>query len=210
MTRRRTKGLSAADKALWEQVARSVSRADQPETRPLPAPLSPEPRAFDEPLPLPPVPRQPAEALRVLRPEARSPARPWAVHHAPSMFDGLDPAAGLDKNTARRVRTGKRAPQARIDLHGMTSDRAHAALSAFIRRSHAQGLRFVLVITGKGGRRREPEDAPFVPEGHGVLRHAAPRWLREPALARYVTGVYEAHHTHGGGGALYVQLSKRR
>lgn len=214
MARRRNRGLSEEDRAIWEQVARSVERAPAarrspiaptPATKAAPA-VRPEP-----PLPAPPSDPRPAlDALRTLRPQARGPARNWSVSHAPSLFDELDPARGLDRRTAQRVRRGKRDPQARIDLHGMTADRAHAALSAFIRRSHGQGLRFVLVITGKGGRRRAPEDAPFVPEGHGILRHAAPRWLREPALQRYVTGVYEAHHSHGGGGALYVQLSKLR
>lgn len=92
----------------------------------------------------------------------------------------------------------------------MTAIHAHDALIGFMRTSHARGLRFVLVITGKGGHRRDPDDAGFIPEGAGVLRHAVPRWLRETPMRPLVTGVYNAHLRHGGEGALYIQLSKRR
>ncbi|MGG7566872.1 Smr/MutS family protein [Rhodovulum sp. DZ06] len=212
MARRKSRGLTEADREVWALVAKTVTRAaPRAPSAPgrTPPPAAPAPggeRAH--PVSAPDV-RPQAAAARAVRPEGR--ARPgWALDSAPDILDGLDPARGLDGRTATRVKRGKRSPQARIDLHGMTADRAHSALAAFIRRSHGQGLRFVLVITGKGGRRRAPEDAHWLPEGRGVLRHAAPRWLREPALARFVTGVYPAHITHGGEGAFYVQLSKNR
>ena len=220
MARRKT--LSEADRRIWNAVARSITRApDAPRAAPPhdPARVSaaPPPPGAEAPAQPPahgralsaPDARPLGPALRTLRPEGPR-ASGWRVEHAPEVIDGLDPARGLDGRRADRVRRGKQAPEARIDLHGMTADKAHSALAGFIRRSHAQGLRFVLVITGKGGRRRGPEDADWVPEGKGVLRHAAPRWLKQPPLDRLVTGVYSAHIRHGGEGALYVQLSKKR
>lgn len=218
MAKRPVRTLSAADRAVWDSVARTVTRVPEAAERPAASapPKAPKPLA-SKPVPQPPEPahrvsapaaRPQAAARRAVEAEARVPF--WRVERAPDPLDGLDPARGLDGRTAGRVRRGKRAPEARIDLHGMTADKAHSALAAFIRRSHAQGLRFVLVITGKGGRRRGPEDADWVPEGKGVLRHAAPRWLKQPPLDRLVTGVYSAHIRHGGEGALYVQLSKKR
>lgn len=86
---------------------------------------------------------------------------------------------------------------ARIDLHGMTQDRARPALDAFLRRSHDDGLRAVLVITGKGTL------------GDGILRRRTPEWLADPSLRDVVAGISEAHRRHGGEGALYVALKRR-
>jgi DNA-nicking Smr family endonuclease len=65
------------------------------------------------------------------------------------------------------------------------------------------------VITGKGGRHR-PEDAPYMAPGRGVLREAAPKWLRTGPHARHIVGIYEAHRRHGGEGAFYVYLKRPR
>ena len=51
----------------------------------------------------------------------------------------------------KRLITRER-PEARIDLHGMSQDRARAALEAFLLRAWDEGYRAALVITGKGTR----------------------------------------------------------
>ncbi|QJE71776.1 hypothetical protein HHL28_00395 [Aerophototrophica crusticola] len=88
----------------------------------------------------------------------------------------------------------------RIDLHGMTQGEAHDALLGFVRRSHDQGRRLLLVITGKGG----------APRGEGILRSAVPRWLNEAAFKSLVLAIHQAQPHHGGGGAYYVFLRRRR
>lgn len=91
----------------------------------------------------------------------------------------------------------------------MTADHAHAALNAFIRREFAAGSRLVLVITGKGGRRRDDaDDLRDYRPGRGVLRVQTPIWLSEPPLSSMIVGVFSAHQRHGGAGALYVYLRK--
>ena len=57
----------------------------------------------------------------------------------------------------------------------------------------------MLVITGKGAR-----------EGEGVLRRAVPRWLGEPGCRARVLAVAPAQPRHGGEGALYVLLRRKR
>jgi DNA-nicking Smr family endonuclease len=146
-----------------------------------------------------------AAAALVLRPAGSpEPLTQWR----PPADDRPRPVArntpGLDHGTARKLGRGRLEPQARLDLHGMTSDRAHAALGGFVARSRDAGLRCVLVVTGKG--RGEGGGA----RGEGVLRREAPRWLATPPLAQMVVGVFEAHARHGGGGALYVYLRRRR
>jgi DNA-nicking Smr family endonuclease len=108
------------------------------------------------------------------------------------------PPAGVDANLHSRLARGRESLAARIDLHGMTQDAARAALAGFIRRSVDDGWRAVLVITGKGV------------SGDGVLRRRVPDWLAEAPIREHVAGVSEAHRRHGGEGALYVALKRRR
>lgn len=83
----------------------------------------------------------------------------------------------------------------------MTAQRAHMTLIGFVERSRAAGHRCLLVITGKGG---------FNDSAPGVLRREAPFWLATPPLADLIVNVSPAHPRHGGGGALYVYLKRRR
>jgi DNA-nicking Smr family endonuclease len=103
------------------------------------------------------------------------------------------------------LRRGNRRTDAVIDLHGMRQAEAHAALLAFLRRSQARDHTIVLVITGKGA----PVAGGFFEE-RGVLRRVVPHWLRLPEARPYVLGFEEAAPHHGGAGALYVRLRRRR
>lgn len=124
------------------------------------------------------------------------------------------PPFGVDGATADRLRRGKIEPDATVDLHGMTQAQAHARLVSFVRRGHDIGNRCLLVITGKGSpAARDDAGHGFVmPERSkaGVLRMLVPRWLEEPDLRALVAGVQAAHQRHGGGGALYVYLRRKR
>ncbi|MEM5520798.1 Smr/MutS family protein [Sulfitobacter sp. AS59] len=113
----------------------------------------------------------------------------------------------MDSKAFTKLKRGKLSPEGRIDLHGMTLDRAHPALTRFILNAHKSGKRLVLVITGKGKMR--DEGGP-IPVRHGVLRHQVPQWLSMPPLASAVLQVSQAHISHGGGGAYYVYLRRQR
>ena len=113
----------------------------------------------------------------------------------------------MDKKAFGRMTRGKLKPEGRIDLHGMTLDRAHPALSRFIMGAHKSGKRLVLVITGKGKAR--DEGGP-IPVRHGVLRHQVPQWLAMPPLSSVVLQVSQSHVSHGGEGAYYVYLRRSR
>lgn len=116
------------------------------------------------------------------------------------------PQAGLDRRTSEKMRRGNREPDARIDLHGMTAERAHRACLSFLSDAAARGCRMVLVITGKGGR----DELGIMRTGRGVLRASLPGWLRASPLRHSIVGMYQAHQRHGGEGAFYVYLKKRR
>jgi DNA-nicking Smr family endonuclease len=132
------------------------------------------------------------------------PIKPKAAPRAPKKSGGN---GGLDGNTQDRLNRGLIAPDATLDLHGMTQIAAHRALQHFLRGARAQDNRLIVVVTGKGNP-RAPDAAAWTESPHGVLKEMVPRWLAEPGLAQWVARVQPAHIRHGGGGALYVYLRK--
>ncbi|WP_308423156.1 Smr/MutS family protein [Neoroseomonas lacus] len=130
MMRRRQRGLSEADRALW--------RAYAAEIIPLPGrALPPEPA---------PPPAPPAPVAKVPVAAAPTPARRWA----PPDIAVNTPPSGLDDRRWRDLRRGRIAPERTIDLHGRRAQDAHAAVHAFLADAYADGLRCVAVITGRG------------------------------------------------------------
>lgn len=125
----------------------------------------------------------------------------------------VPPVAQFDRKKAKKIRAGHIEIEAKIDLHGMRQDEAHHALRGFLSRTQGRGLRWVLVITGKGkvGLDRDDE-TPFDMthnRDRGVLKRNVPRWLEEPDLRALVVSYTTASISHGGEGALYVHLRKR-
>lgn len=208
MPRRR---LTDDERELWQRVARSARRlwSDPEPAEPAPraGPLSePSPPAADPPPKKPaprPLPMPAAPARRTTPPAVR-------LDLAESVGERLarEPVR-MDQNLHRAMSRGKLVPEARIDLHGMTVAEAHAALNGFMLSAHARGLRLVLVITGKG-RRPGPDHLAPLPARAGALKNDVPHWLRMPPLNALVLELREAHRSHGGSGAYYVYLRKRR
>ena len=180
---------------LWKQVARGVTRLEKPHSRPpdkYEAPARQMPTA-KPPLPLPRMNGGTATPKNDL---------------APTLAESLaDQPVRMDHKSYRQLRRGRVRPDARIDLHGMTLDRAHAALARFVMTQHAGGKRLLLVITGKGKPR---DDEGPIPVRIGMLRHQVPEWLRLQPLAGVVLQVTQAHPSHGGAGAYYVYLRRSR
>ena len=144
-----------------------------------------------------PVGAKPPAALRSRRLSRRS--RPPPHRAAP-------PA----RSTGARARSSRAAAlevDARLDLHGLTQRAAHQRLGRFLAEAQANGARLVLVITGKG---RPAEPAEGHGEARGVLRRAVPDWLQSPEFRPFVAGFDEAGRRHGGAGALYVRIRRKR
>ncbi|OWU85972.1 DNA mismatch repair protein MutS [Oceanicola sp. 22II-s10i] len=184
---------------LWRKVADTTDRK-QMACWPEPAPKSrPEPKKPD------PAPRAELPQFRI----GQSTRDRGAAHDLLNpIHDHLRNApVRMDRKAHTKMTRGKLKPDARIDLHGMTVDRAHTALTGFILRAHREGFRLVLVITGKG---RDSDDDGPIPVRRGVLRHQVPHWLTVPPLGGLVLQVAPAHLRHGGGGAYYVYLRKNR
>lgn len=193
----RGRSLRPGEKALWDAVAQRY----RPDPR-APVPVRAAPKA------VPPAKPAPAEAAPIAPFQVGERAQTAAPAHrlAPSVADELRGApVSVDRRIWRGMKRGKLAPEAKLDLHGMTLARAQDALTGFVRRAHGDGLRLVLVITGKGR-----GDFGPLPTRPGALRHAVPHWLRSAPLAGLVQQVSPAHRRHGGDGALYVYLRRAR
>jgi DNA-nicking Smr family endonuclease len=189
--RRHRRRLTEAEHKLWSGITRSI------------APLKRKPSGphHHEAIPAqgerPPPPRRRADPT-----PARHAASKSAVK--PAIKPAL-PVAGLDRRQKQRLARGTETIDGRIDLHGKTQSEAHAALLGFLRRAQADGARFVLVITGKGG-----ASGPGSSGERGILRRQVPLWLRLPEFRLHVLAVEEAHSAHGGEGALYVRVRRAR
>lgn len=200
---RRSRGLTPDEKDLWSRVARTMTplrgdslrpaAADPPNANPLTSKIKPKPD---------PAPQSPAAlpAFRVGQKASSSLSLPQT--QTPAERLAANPVR-MDHKTHRRMSQGKLAPEARLDLHGLTLVAAQPELMGFILSCHSNGLRLVLVITGKGRGDHGP-----LPTRPGALRHQVPYWLHSPPLSAVVQQVTAAHYRHGGEGAYYVYLRR--
>ena len=180
----RKRALSEEERALWHAVAKSAT------------PLSRRKAAVTDETGSDAV----DGARPAVRPEKPSPIRPPAGKPAkPSP----PPLAPLGRRERSQLAKGRKPIDARLDLHGMTQERAHRRLIGFLQAAAADGATFVLVITGKGR-------ASVLEPDRGVLRRQVPLWLALPELRSLVVGFEEAGVGHGGEGALYVRLRRLR
>ena len=191
--------ISEADRALWRKVTqdakplekRDGTAADRPEA------VKPEPPAAA------PAEAPPTRSRKVVAPPPPAAGGATRKPAAPDLESGR--AAGVDRRNLERLRRGKLPIEATIDLHGDTQAVAHRRLGGFLTRSQAAGRRCVLVITGKGrlGRGQEGQEP-------GVIRANLPRWLNEAPNRERVLAFAQAQPAHGGAGAFYVLLRRRR
>jgi DNA-nicking Smr family endonuclease len=180
MGRKSTKDLSDEDRILWNLVARSAR------------PLKGRAEAVAE------MPPPGATMEEILSAEAPSAWPPAAAPDKPKPRQIV--TQSFDAPTHDKLAKGRLAIEGRVDLHGMTQDQAYSLLLSFLGRAHAGGVRYVLVITGKGSSSG----------GEGVLRRAVPDWLKTAPFRALVSSHDHAARHHGGSGALYVRLRRHR
>ena len=173
----RTRTLTETDRAAWGEYARHVRALAERQAPALPI----QPAA-------PAVPAQPTVLAR--------PPAPARGHPPAALVTGLAPA-GLDRASWGRFRGGKMAPARTLDLHGKTAQAAFHALERFLVNAHAERLRCVEVITGRGSG-----------EQGGVIRRELPHWLNLPSLRPLVLAAAHPHANNAGSTRLLLRRTR--
>jgi len=179
--------LDPEESALWQRVTATVRPIARRQPKPAPATLAEAPAV-------------PA-AKRGRVPPPRVPAATPVAQQKP-LADSLD--GGWD----RRLRRGVTQPDWTIDLHGHTLDSARRTLDAALDQALAEGVRVLLLITGK-----PPRDGDHDIDGRprrGLIRASVASWLQSSRHAGRIAAVRNAHPRHGGAGALYIILRRER
>lgn len=190
--RRPGRRLSAEEAEAWAQVARTVAPMQTVPSKLPPAKLDAAPAKPAA------VPRVPAKATRqrVEPPRAVPPPKAATVQR-----DG-----GLDSSWDRRLTRGTVMPDYTLDLHGASLDAAYSRLLHGLAQARALDARVVLVVTGKP----RPVDAADRGTRRGAIRAKIVDWLAASSMASDIAAIRNAHRRHGGSGALYVILKRRR
>lgn len=186
------RGLTAEEAALWERLAATVEPLHG-RRKPMAAKPAPEPPAT---MPKRPKERSPAPQQR----PTAAPSPPERRAHPP-----LD-RQGLDSSWDRKLTRGIAAPDFTLDLHGASLDAAHARLDHGLIQAKAMGARVVLLVTGKprGGAAADRGDR------RGAIRAKILDWLAVGPHGSDIAAIRPAHRRHGGEGALYLVLRRRR
>ena len=181
--------LTAGEKALWQKFIESVEPLDQARVKRIDSlPVAKRSRDLSGPITAESFGGKPGAAVP-LRDQ-----KPVPTRH------------GLDGGWDRRLAKGMVQPDVTVDLHGYTLSSAHGRLDSALELSIAAGHRAILLITGKARnddeRRREG--------GRGAIRAAISDWLAASRHHAHIATVRRAHPRHGGAGALYIILRRRR
>lgn len=176
--------LSPEEAQLWARVVESVKPI-----RPLPA----KAQAADIAQEPPPAPA--AAPVRKRVPPPRPSVAPVSARPVPGTT--------LDGTWDRRLSRGLVAPDFMLDLHGHNLDTAYGLLDRRLEFAIAAEARLLLLITGKPPGEERPVK-------RGAIRGAVGNWLAASRHAGNIAAVRNAHPRHGGAGALYIVLRRRR
>jgi DNA-nicking Smr family endonuclease len=143
------------------------------------------------------------------KPAATPPPPPEPPRRRPSPVPPPPSAASkvlgttLDGGWDRRLSRGLVAPDLVLDLHGHNLATAWDLLDRRLETALASGARLLLLVTGRppGAERPSPR---------GAIRAAVGDWLAASRHAGGIAAVRGAHPRHGGAGALYIVLRRRR
>lgn len=102
---------------------------------------------------------------------------------------------GVQEGVFRKLRLGRYAIKARLDLHRVTLADAREQVYQFLRQAHEQGHRTVLITHGKGQHSPTP----------ARLKSYVFHWMAESEL---VLAWHSAQPHHGGAGSTYVMVRK--
>ena len=111
-----------------------------------------------------------------------------------------------DVNFTNKIKT---KPQT-LDLHGYSLDEANKKVKNFINKSYENGIRKLIIITGKG-LHSENEKDPYISKNLSILKYSVPEFIsNNQNLMKIIHEMQDAKIEDGGGGAFYIFLKKNK
>nr|WP_314464849.1 Smr/MutS family protein [uncultured Novosphingobium sp.] len=192
--RRPGRRLTADEAEIWAQVARTVTPLEKRRPVAIPTALMAAPART--------VVLPPASPPKKVKGRIPAPLPPKPVATKPK----ADVPLHLDGSWEKRISKGTLVPDFSLDLHGSNLDQAYVRLMHGLTQAKAMGARVVLIVTGKP----RPVDAMDRGTARGAIRAKITDWLAASDHALDIVAIRGAHRRHGGQGAIYVVLKKRR
>jgi DNA-nicking Smr family endonuclease len=97
----------------------------------------------------------------------------------------------------------------KFDLHGYSLEEANSKVESLINESYKNGVRKLLIITGKG-LHSQNEKNPYVSKNLSILRFSVPDYIKKNSeLMGKIIDISDAEIEDGGSGAFYIFLKKR-
>ena len=91
-----------------------------------------------------------------------------------------------------------------IDLHGFSLENANKIVEGFINNSYQEGIKKVIVVTGKGTRSKTANN-PYLSRDLSILKHSVPEFIKSNlSLMNKIKQISEANIEDGGSGAFYI------
>ena len=111
-----------------------------------------------------------------------------------------------DKDSSLEDRNKNSNKIGKIDLHGLSLDKANKIVENFINESFTTGYKKLIVVTGKGLRSQVYKD-PYRSGKMSVLRYSVPEYIKNNEnLSSKVSRIEKADLKDGGDGAIYIFL----
>ena len=91
-----------------------------------------------------------------------------------------------------------------IDLHGFSLENANKIVEEFINNSYQEGIKKIIVVTGKGTRSKTANN-PYLSRDLSILKHSVPEFIKSnSSLMNKIKQISEANIEDGGSGAFYI------
>ena len=95
-----------------------------------------------------------------------------------------------------------------FDFHGFSLDEANKTINKLIKDSFKNGVRKLVVVTGKGIH-SDNEKNPYSSKDLGILKYSLPEYIKNDSeLMKLINEIKDADIEDGGSGAFYIFLKK--
>ena len=111
----------------------------------------------------------------------------------------------------KELKRGKINIDRRIDLHGYSLVKAHEKFISEVKKNYNKNKRCLLFITGKGIHNKTENDHDKSQKlFYGKIKNSIINWINEYDLKKYILTYQDAGFEHGGDGAIFVYLRKKK